>query len=163
MNADQAKLLSKLLLKCRVAALGTLHDGKPLVSMTPFATSSVAGQEGFLIHVSQLAAHTRDMLQTADVSLMIMEPEGGAESVLATPRVTIACTAYRVERESAEWENLARAYLDVIPDALPLLDFGDFHFFLLDPQSARFVAGFAQAFHVSREQLLEVIRAKNEL
>jgi len=101
-------------------------------------------------------------MQSADVSLMIMEPEGAADSVLATPRVTVACTAYRVERDSAEWENLARAYLDAIPDALPLLDFGDFHFFLLDPQSARFVAGFAQAFNVSREQVLGVIRGKNE-
>lgn len=162
MNADQLKLLGKLLLKRRVAALGTLHEGKPLVTMTPFAVSQVAGQEGFLIHVSQLSAHTRDMMQSADVSLMIMEPEGAADSVLATPRVTVACTAYRVERESAEWENLARAYLDAIPDALPLLDFADFHFFLLDPQSARFVAGFAQAFNVSREQVLEVIRGRNE-
>lgn len=159
MNAEQLKLLGKLLLKRRVAALGTLHDGKPLVTMTPFAISPVPGQEGFLIHVSQLAAHTRDMMKSADVSLLIMEPEDGAGSVLATPRVAIACTAYRVERDSTEWENQARAYLDAIPDALPLLDFGDFHFFLLDPQSARFVAGFAQAFHVSREQVLEVFRA----
>ena len=117
MNAEQLKLLGKLLLKRRVAALGTLHDGKPLVTMTPFAISPVPGQEGFLIHVSQLAAHTRDMMKSADVSLLIMEPEDGAGSVLATPRVAIACTAYRVERDSTEWENLARAYLDAIPDA----------------------------------------------
>ena len=160
MNAEQFKNLRQLISARRVAALGTLHDGKPLVTMTPFAVSRGTGQEGFLIHVSQLAAHTRDMMQSADVSFMIMASEGSADSVLATRRVTIACMAYRVERESAEWENLTRTYLDAIPDALPLFGFGDFHFFLLNPQSARFVAGFAQAFNLSREQILEVIRAE---
>ena len=52
----------------RVAALGTLNDdGSPLVSMVPYALES--GLACLVIHVSGLAAHTRN-LQAAAASVL---------------------------------------------------------------------------------------------
>jgi len=145
MKPENADLLRSLLETRPVAALGTLHDGKPLVSMVPFAVFRMEGAAGFLIHVSGLSAHTRDMVRDPNVSLMIVQKEDEADTPLAIARVSIACEAVAVAHETAEYGAIARAYLKKFPEAEPLLNFSDFHFFLLVPRSARFVAGFAQA------------------
>src|SRR4051794_13388898 len=59
MNESQTEALARLLQTREIGALGTLHDGEPFVSMVPFA---VLPDAGFVIHVSRLAAHTKDML-----------------------------------------------------------------------------------------------------
>ena len=56
---DAAARAAALLRRCTVAALGTLHDGAPSVTMTPYALA--ADRFAFLLLVSGLAAHTRDM------------------------------------------------------------------------------------------------------
>jgi hypothetical protein len=55
MNPAYAQPLRELLHTQQVAALGTLHEGQPYVSMVPFAL--LPGGSGFVIHVSQLATH----------------------------------------------------------------------------------------------------------
>lgn len=72
MNPASAQTLRQLLRTQEVAALGTLHEGRPYVSMVPFATLS--GGTGFVVHVSQLAAHTKDMLRSPPVSLLVVAP-----------------------------------------------------------------------------------------
>lgn len=67
-----SQLLRDLVHGRRTAALGTLHNGEPFVSLVPFA---VSGSNSFIIHVSGLAAHTRDMLAHSRVSLMITAVE----------------------------------------------------------------------------------------
>ena len=80
--------LRALLQTQRVAALGTLcEDGAPLVSMVPFAIE--AGQPCLVIHVSGLAAHTRNLQSSPRVSLMVMRAEAEGEPVHALPRVTL--------------------------------------------------------------------------
>ena len=66
MNPTQAETLRDLLETQEIASLGTLHDGEPYVSMAPFAL--LPGGAGFVIHVSQMAAHTNDMVNHAEVS-----------------------------------------------------------------------------------------------
>jgi putative heme iron utilization protein len=62
MNPETTGLLRQLVFDRPVAALGTLHDGLPFVSMVPYAVSPDGGH--FLIHISRLAAHTKDLRAT---------------------------------------------------------------------------------------------------
>jgi putative heme iron utilization protein len=157
MKPEHAALLSNLLENRPVASLGTLHEGKPLVSMVPFAVFRAEGGAGFVIHVSGLSAHTRDMQRDSNVSLMIVENEDEAETPLAMARVTLECVAVEVPHDAPEGQALARVYLSKFPDAQPLLSFPDFRFFLLVPRSARFVAGFGQAMTLGEATIVSML------
>src|SRR5450830_628006 len=79
--------LRTLLNTQRVAALGTRdEDGLPFVSMVPFALEPHS--PCLVIHVSGLAAHTRNLQTTPQVSLLVMQAEVPGEPVHALPRVT---------------------------------------------------------------------------
>ena len=56
MNRELTAVLQQLIHGRTIAALGTLHQGIPFVSMVPYA---VAGDGSFILHVSRLAAHTQ--------------------------------------------------------------------------------------------------------
>lgn len=135
-----------------VAALGTLDGSAPRVSMVSVASSPAL--EGFVIHVSRLAAHTRDLEADPRASLMWMAPWEGQDP-LALPRVTVGCTAEPVSE--AEEEAATRAYLSRFPQAEPLLAFPDFALWRLKPGPARLVAGFGRAMDLDPVRVLEVL------
>jgi heme iron utilization protein len=135
--------LRQLLTSRSTAALGTLHDGAPYVSMVPFVLHP--DPPVFIIHVSQLAAHTRDMLADPRVSLLIAEAEQASLSPQALPRVTILGTARQLSSASTEYAAAKAAYLSRFPDAASLFNLGDFSLFTITPTEVRWVAGFAQA------------------
>ncbi|MCX7141190.1 MAG: pyridoxamine 5'-phosphate oxidase family protein [Proteobacteria bacterium] len=148
--------LARLVHARSTAALGTLHGGAPYVSMVPYAIA--ADGSGFLIHVSTLAAHTRDMLADARVSLLVAETEGGEKSPLGLERVSVQATAEQVAADAAALPAYRAAYLARFPDAEQMFGFADFSIFLIRPLSARFVAGFGQAHSLSAESLTKILR-----
>ena len=156
MNAELTETLAQLIHARSTAALGTLHAGAPYVSMVPYAIA--ADGSGFLIHVSTLAAHTKDMLADARVSLLITEPEGGEKSPLGLARVSVQAMAEQVASDSTLQAEYRTRYLARFPDAEPMFGFADFSLFLLRPAAARFVAGFGQAHSVSAESLMHMLR-----
>ena len=154
MNAEMTESLAQLLRARTTAALGTLHAGAPYVSMVPYAIAA----EGFLVHVSTLAAHTKDMLADARVSLLVAEAEGEAKSPLGLERVSVQATAEQVAAGAARLPEFRTAYLARFPDAGQMFGFADFSIFLIRPVSARFVAGFGQAHSLSAESLAQILR-----
>jgi putative heme iron utilization protein len=156
MNAELNLRLAQLVRERSTAALGTLHAGAPCVSMVPYAIS--ADGPGFLIHVSTLAAHTKDMLADARVSLLIAEAEGGAASPLGMERVSVQATAEPVAADAPLLSGFRAVYLARFPDAEQMFGFADFSMFLLRPLSARFVAGFGQAHSLSAESLAKILQ-----
>jgi putative heme iron utilization protein len=136
--------------------LATLHDGKPFASMVPFAATTAGGRLRLVVHVSGLAAHTRDMRSTPDVCLMMMAPESEAVPPQALPRVSIAGRAVFVSGDHPEYAVLKAAYLGKFPEAADLFQLGDFSIVAIEPTSARFVAGFARALTLSAETLTAV-------
>ena len=94
MNAELSVQLAQLLRQRSTAALGTLREGAPFVSMVPYAIAPDGS--GFVVHVSRLAAHTRDMLADARVSLLVAEAEGAGKSPLGLMRVSVQGLARRV-------------------------------------------------------------------
>ena len=149
--------LRTLLQTQRVAALGTLDAvGLPFVSMVPFAVEPVSAQ--LVIHVSGLAAHTRNLQATPQVSLLVMQAEVTGEAVHALPRVTLEGLAVVLERDSARWLQARGAYLARFPDAQPMTELGDFMFVGIAVQGARQVAGFGAARSLDAETMAEVLR-----
>ena len=148
--------LRELLHTQRVAALGTLGpDGSPQVSMVPFALAPQAGC--LVLHVSALAAHSRNLQTAPAVSLMVMQAEVAGAPVHALPRVSIDCTAAVLEPGGDTWQLLRSAYLARFPEAEPMTQLGDFRFVALQPRAARHVAGFGAARSVDSDELARVL------
>jgi heme iron utilization protein len=143
-----------------LAALGTAQGGEPFVSMVPFAISrsSIEPKSSkLIIHVSTLAAHTKHMLESSRVSLMVMAAPAPDVSAQATPRVTIQGVATQLDKASTEYEEAKAAYIERFPQSLDLFGFSDFSLFAIASTSARFVAGFAQAMTLSAQEFCKVL------
>ncbi len=156
MNIELTERLLRLLRERKTAALGTLHAGAPYVSMVPYALVDA----GFVIHVSTLAAHTKDMAADGRVSLLISQGEGGASSPLALARVSVQGEAHEIARAATEYAAYAAVYLDRFPDAEQMFGFADFSLFLIRPVSARFVAGFGEAHSLTSDSVMRVLRLR---
>jgi putative heme iron utilization protein len=150
MDEDQAHAVRQLLLGGEVAALGTLHNGEPAVSMVPYALMPGTGH--FVIHVSRLATHTRDMQSHAGVSIMVVAERSQDSSAQALARVSFAATAAPCTAESPDYQAARAVYLARFPTAEPMFGFGDFSLYLLSPRAVRFVGGFAQAWSATGAQ-----------
>ena len=142
MNRELTVVLEQLIHGRMIAALGTLHEGIPFVSMVPYA---IASDGSFVLHVSRLAAHTQDMLDHPEVSLLITESEGSGKMPQALARVTVQGRAKMLERDSQKHIDARDVYLLRFPDAAPLFEFSDFNIVIIKPMSARVIAGFGQA------------------
>jgi hypothetical protein len=156
MNAELSAQLAQLVRERRTAALGTLREGAPCVSMVPYAIAPDGS--GFVVHVSRLAAHTRDMLADARASLLIAEGEGAGKSPLGLMRVSVQGLARRISNGSPELSKFKAAYLARFADAEPMFGFADFSIFIVRPESARFVAGFGEAHTLSGALLVKLLR-----
>jgi hypothetical protein len=139
------------LLASPIAALGTLHEGAPFVSMVP-AVPAPDGS-GFLIHVSRLAQHTRDLVADARMSLLFTARLTEDQDPLALPRVTLQGAAEAIAADSGEYEQAAEAYLARFPQAEMTLGLGDFSFFHLRPATGRLVLGFGRALSLDAAQI----------
>ena len=142
MNRELTVVLQQLIHGRMIAALGTLHQGLPFVSMVTYA---VARDGSFILHVSGLAAHTQDMLDNPEVSLLITESEAAGKLPQALARVTVQGRTEMLDRESEKHTDAREVYLSRFPDAAPLFEFSDFNIVIIKPMSARVIAGFGQA------------------
>jgi putative heme iron utilization protein len=156
MDTTQDKALRDLLQTQQVAALGTLHNGQPFVSMVPIA--ALPDGTGFVIHVSRLATHTKDMTANPSVSLLVMAPTAPGVLPQAIARVTIQGEAAPCAEQSQVHAEAKAAYLARFPQSAGMFDFLDFSLFVIRPESARFVGGFAQATSLSAASLAEILR-----
>lgn len=155
MTPDHALTLRDLLRTQQVAALGTLHQGQPYVSMVPFALRP--GSTDFIIHVSQLAAHTKDMLAHPQVSLLVIAPQAPEVMAQELARITVQGKAAQVGDGTPGHAAAKAAYLARFPQSEMLFGFSDFSLFAIVPESIRFVGGFAQATTISPETLASVL------
>lgn len=139
-----------------MAALGTIDDaGAPFVSMVPFAIEPQL--HCLVIHVSGLAAHTRNLQARDRVSLMVMQPEVAGEPVHSLPRVTLEGLAEVAERGSKQWAACRAAYLARFPEAEPMTELGDFMFVAIRVTGARQVAGFGVARSLDADEIRLVL------
>lgn len=154
MDADTSALLARLIRSQRTAALGTLRQGAPLVSMVLYVPA--ADFSAFHVHVSRLAWHTQDMLADPRVSLSIVEPdrpEDPACDPQRLARISVRGEAAPVPNGAPEFPGLKAAWLARYPGSAISFELADFGFFRIVPRDARFVAGFGSIHNLSPEGL----------
>jgi putative heme iron utilization protein len=149
MDTDSERTLAQLIRSQRIAALGTLRDGAPLVSMVLYAAS--ADLSTFYIHISRLAQHTQDIQQDARVSLMIAEADPGNQDPQSLARISIRGEAVEIPPTAVDYEQARAVYLEKSPQAAFNFKLGDFTLYRIQVRRARYVAGFGKIFNLTAE------------
>jgi heme iron utilization protein len=142
MDEETRRQLARLIRGQRVAALGTLHEATPLVTAVLYAAAP--DFSAFFIHVSRLALHTQALRQDPRVSLLVAEPDTGANNPLALARVSLRGEASERALDAADYEAVKRAYLAKFPEAAINFSLPDFSLYAIVPAAARYVAGFGR-------------------
>ena len=155
MSAIQREVVA-LVTAQRWAAVGSIHDGQPLVSMIAYATEP--GLDGLLIFISQMAAHTRALLEDPRCSLAITAPDTGEGDPQLLQRVTLNGTAMAIARDDVAFQEAAERYVARFPDAAMRFQLGDFVLMRIVFDSARYVGGFARASTFTGDQLRSTAR-----
>jgi hypothetical protein len=137
---------AQLIRSQRVASLGTVRTGAPLVSLVAYAVRP--DLSAFFLHLSMLAPHTQALIHEARISLMIAQPDDDKSDPQALPRISIQGYALPIAKPSPDYDAARAIYLARIPTAEPLFALPDFDLYQLEPQSARFIAGFGQAYNL---------------
>ena len=157
MNTDLEKGLAEMIHSTRMAGLGTLRNGTPLVSMVAYLPED--NFSAFYIHVSQLAQHTKSMQADPHVGLLISEADDGRTDPQTLARISILGEAKQIAKDDASYPKIQAQYISRFPQSAPLFGFSDFGLWRVIPRFARFVAGFAQAFNLSPDALKRVAKS----
>jgi len=151
-RSEQRERLHKLLREQRWASLATLSkDGWPEASMVAYVFDETL--PGVYLHLSELAAHTRNMQKCPQTSLAVSECDDGKGDPQQLARATLFGRVTPVSTEETGYAQARERYLRRLPDSEPLFSFGDFHLFRFIPETIRFVGGFAQAYTFRPEEL----------
>lgn len=148
----------KLMKDQRWAALGTISkSGTPLVSSVAY---HIAGTPlpGLLMHLSELAAHTGNLLRTPDCSLLISEPDTGIDDPQLLRRLSLVGIATLIPRESEDFGCAAKQYIERFPNSEMRFGLGGFHLFRFVPKKANYVGGFGAAEKISGDRILEHLK-----
>ena len=152
MDAQDAKLLNRLIHRERMAHLGTLRDGAPLVSMTLFVPESDFSV--FYLHISRLAWHTQDLLQNGRCALSIAQTDDGRPDPFTFPRVIIRGEATEIPNDDEMVPDLKIAWVSRFPRQEPTFALADFAFWRVAPRDARFIAGYGGIHNLSPADLV---------
>jgi heme iron utilization protein len=151
MKPEELAPIAALIRDRRQAALGTLRDGAPYVSMVAYVAEPEFS--GFLLHLSRLAPHTRHLLDDPRASLLICDQDDGRDDVQTLARITLAGSVALLAPQHPDYGAARARYLARLPAAAPLFDFPDFAIYRLVPDEARYVGGFARAYTLTVEHL----------
>jgi heme oxygenase (biliverdin-IX-beta and delta-forming) len=147
MDRETSLLLRDLVLKERIAHLGTLRNGAPMVSMTLFMPEKDFSV--FYVHVSRLAWHTQDMAHDPRVALSIAETDDDRADPFTLMRVTVRGEALQIPQN----DDLKTRWLKRFPEQAINFELADFSFWRITPRDARFVAGFGRIHNLSATEL----------
>lgn len=144
MNLDEQRLMVDLIRNRRWAALATQGADGPEASWVAYVSEADCG--GFLLHLSTLAAHTRNLLAFPRAGLTISAPELEHEDPQTLARVSIQGETALVSKDAPDYAAAARRYQERLPTSTPRFDIDDFLLVRLTPLRVRFVGGFARTY-----------------
>ncbi|HEY9017899.1 HugZ family protein [Thiomicrospira sp.] len=138
----------------QTAVIGSLsNDGEPEVSYAPV----IQHQACFYIYISELASHTQNLKNHPQAELLFIEDESKTNNLFARERVRLKVIAEIIPRDTEAWTEIIGLFSQQHPQMMALLtNMQDFQLFKLTPQQAHYVAGFAQTYSLTGEQLSEV-------
>jgi uncharacterized protein (DUF924 family) len=139
----------------RTAVLGTVGAaGRPLASYAP-CVGDDAGH--FYVFVSGLSRHTRNLVETGQASLLLLDDEDTDRNTFERRRLAYDCNVVPLPRDAPQWDRILDRFGALFGDVVQTLrELGDFQLFRLTPQSGTYVRGFGQAFAVADDALTEV-------
>jgi hypothetical protein len=127
--------------------------GVPEVSYAPFVRLS----DVWYIYVSELAQHTRNMIDTKQAAVLLIEPEQAAKNYFARKRVTFQMQTDEVSRETKRWFSVMTVFESQFGDVIRMIKpLTDFHLMALTPVAGNFVRGFAQAYSLTGDSMCTV-------
>jgi len=159
---EKARLgYEELLGRFQSIQLGTVSAaGNPEASYSP---AIVDDARQFYVYVSELSAHTSNLMETGKVSVLVIEDEGTAEILFARKRATFTCQAVHIERHNEEWESVITRFEEKFGKMMGFLKtMEDFHLFRLEPSYARLVLGFGKAYDVTGSQMDEIVHVNGK-
>ncbi|KAE9538438.1 pyridoxamine 5'-phosphate oxidase family protein [Ursidibacter maritimus] len=129
--------------------LATVNDkGEPNASYAPF----VYHNDQYVVLISEMAKHARNLQVVPRVSLLLIEDEKTARELFARKRLTTNANARLVDKESEEGKTLLTALRDRHGERIDgLARLSDFKLFCFSPLQSLYVKGFGQAFHLDKE------------
>jgi heme iron utilization protein len=134
-------------------------QGVPEASYAAF----VERDNKFYIYVSELATHCTNLRETQRCSAMFIESEKDAGHLFARKRLVFQCSAEEVARETAKFDEVMALFYEKFGkfmDAIGKLT--DFHMYELAPTKGSYVAGFAKAYHLNGQDLLEITHRNDQ-
>ncbi len=121
-------------------------DGDPDASV---AAALLDATGAFVIYVSGLAAHTRNLRANPRASVLLVESESATTQPLARRRLTFSCHAAPIARETPDHAALVAAFRATFGGVVDVVaGLPDFQFVRLTPLRGRVVVGFGAAFEV---------------
>lgn len=140
--------LRLLLASQQTVLLATANkDGLPDISYAPFVRDETGC---FYIYISQLATHTRNLLENPLASLMFIRSESETSNLFARERAIFNGIAEEILPQNENYVKLLDELQTNFGNVLSVLrTLNDFHLYALRPQSGRYVQGFGKAFAVN--------------
>jgi hypothetical protein len=157
MDAATAASLAALIRKQRVAALGTLREGAPNVSLVTYLAA--ADFSCLRLRISRLAWHTQDLQCDAHVSLAIAQTDDGRADPQTLMRVTLRGSAAEMPEGDPAFAPLKAEWLARFPESAVTFELADFSFWSITLRDARFVAGLGHTYNLSPAELAHAARA----
>ncbi|KGF69834.1 pyridoxamine 5'-phosphate oxidase [Hoeflea sp. BAL378] len=150
-DEDARRLARRLVRSARYGAIGVIEPGTGF----PFVSRVLTGLDvdgAPLILISGLSVHTDALLADPRASLLFGEP--GKGDPLAHPRISVRTRAERIRRDDPAHARMRARFIARHPKAALYVDFPDFAFFRMTPQSANMNGGFGKAFLLEAGDLL---------
>lgn len=136
----------------RTLVLGTRSADQPQVSYAPFIEHDGA----LYIYVSELAAHTRQLLAYRCCAVLLIEDEAQCRNLFARRRISYRCQVSEIDRDSEAGQQLLAQMQAVFGNIVDLLrSLSDFHLLRLEILDGSYVAGFGKAFAIQADGTLE--------
>lgn len=139
-----------------MAALGTLREGAPFVSLT--TTAPADDFSAFWLHLSRLAFHTRHIEADPRVSLMFWEEAGQERNPQTLARISLAGEAVRIDPASDQFAAGKDSFLKRNPDSEMYFRLGDFTLYRVTVGYGRLVGGFGSIHTISPSHLRDASR-----
>lgn len=164
--AQQAPDLAAIYEACKVfpeefetLLMATCNNaGQPEASYATYLEES----GDYYVYLSELARHTGNLQENPKCSVLFIENEQDARHLFARRRLTYQCEAGEIERGSSCFEAIMDLFEVKFGGFINMLrKLEDFHLFRLNPVKGNYVAGFAQAFEISGDDLGK-IKHRNE-
>ncbi|MFB3059313.1 MAG: pyridoxamine 5'-phosphate oxidase family protein [Gammaproteobacteria bacterium] len=118
-------------------------DGNPQASYAP----CVWIENDCYLYLSELARHTQNLIANPAISLLLIESEEKSKNLFSRRRIMLQGEVSTIGRDSNQFAIIMAEFKSRFGDFIDVIEpLQDFHLFQINPQSGRFIRGFAQAY-----------------